>query len=286
MKTKIKKACYRLDFQIFISVFVIVATVFSFMSLFVTVINSLKSNSEIIANVFSLPKAKTIGGNVLYNFTKAWSGVKTSFLSSIVLALIGAFVNCLLGSILAYIFAYKDFYGKDFFFMVFMAVMLLPSIMGMPILVPFVMNTLHLGDTYIGYLLPNFAGGQVGALFLFRTFFGQQPRSIYESAQIEGANDFHIYLHIAVPLSIAIILFHFVGVFGSYYNDYLWPSLILDTKMTMMPKMLSLQGTFSSDDAKGAMYAMYVISCIPLVCTSAISMKYFKGGEFAAGMKL
>ena len=264
MKTKIKKACYRLDFQIFISVFVIVATVFSFMSLFVTVINSLKSNSEIIANVFSLPKAKTIGGNVSYNFTKAWGGVKTSF----------------------YIFAYKDFYGKDFFFMVFMAVMLLPSIMGMPILVPFVMNTLHLGDTYIGYLLPNFAGGQVGALFLFRTFFGQQPRSIYESAQIEGANDFHIYLHIAVPLSIAIILFHFVGVFGSYYNDYLWPSLILDTKMTMMPKMLSLQGTFSSDDAKGAMYAMYVISCIPLVCTSAISMKYFKGGEFAAGMKL
>lgn len=112
MKTKIKKACYRLDFQIFISVFVIVATVFSFMSLFVTVINSLKSNSEIIANVFSLPKAKTIGGNVSYNFIKAWGGVKTSFLSSIVLALIGAFVNCLLGSILAYIFAYKDFTVK------------------------------------------------------------------------------------------------------------------------------------------------------------------------------
>ena len=77
-----------------------------------------------------------------------------------------------------------------------------------------------------------------------------------------------------------------MGVFGSYYNDYLWPSLILGNKMTLMPKMLSQQETFNSLSQKGAMYAMYIISCIPLVITSAISMKYFKGGEFAAGMKL
>ena len=212
--------------------------------------------------------------------------MKTSFISSIILSLIGAFFNCLLGSVLAYVFAYKDFYFKEFFFMMFLSVMLLPSIMGMPVLVPFVKNTLHLGETYIGYLLPNFAGGQVGALFLFRTFFCQQPKSIYESAQIEGANDFHIYLQIAIPLSWAIILFHFVGVFGSYYNDYLWPSLILGNKMTLMPKMLSQQETFNSLREKGSMYAMYMISCIPLIITSTISMKYFKGGEFAAGMKL
>lgn len=286
MTSKIKKSYYRLDFQIVICIIVIAATLFSFLSLSITVINSLKSNDEIITNIFALPKASLLGENIAFNFSHAWEAVKTSFISSIILSLIGAFFNCLLGSILAYIFAYKDFYFKEFFFMMFLSVMLLPSIMGMPVLVPFVKNTLHLGETYIGYLLPNFAGGQVGALFLFRTFFCQQPKSIYESAQIEGANDFHIYLHIAIPLSWAIILFHFVGVFGSYYNDYLWPSLILGNKMTLMPKMLSQQETFNSLREKGSMYAMYMISCIPLVITSTISMKYFKGGEFAAGMKL
>lgn len=286
MTSKIKKSYYRLDFQIIICIIVIAATLFSFLSLSITVINSLKSNDEIITNIFALPKASLLGENIAFNFSHAWEAVKTSFISSIILSLIGAFFNCLLGSILAYIFAYKDFYFKEFFFMMFLSVMLLPSIMGMPVLVPFVKNTLHLGETYIGYLLPNFAGGQVGALFLFRTFFCQQPKSIYESAQIEGANDFHIYLHIAIPLSWAIILFHFVGVFGSYYNDYLWPSLILGNKMTLMPKMLSQQETFNSLREKGSMYAMYMISCIPLVITSTISMKYFKGGEFAAGMKL
>lgn len=286
MTSKIKKSYYRLDFQIVICIIVIAATLFSFLSLSITVINSLKSNDEIITNIFALPKASLLGENIALNFSHAWEAVKTSFISSIILSLIGAFFNCLLGSVLAYIFAYKDFYFKEFFFMMFLSVMLLPSIMGMPVLVPFVKNTLHLGETYIGYLLPNFAGGQVGALFLFRTFFCQQPKSIYESAQIEGANDFHIYLHIAIPLSWAIILFHFVGVFGSYYNDYLWPSLILGNKMTLMPKMLSQQETFNSLREKGSMYAMYMISCIPLVITSTISMKYFKGGEFAAGMKL
>lgn len=286
MTSKIKKSYYRLDFQIIICIIVIAATLFSFLSLSITVINSLKSNDEIITNIFALPKDSLLGKNIAFNFSHAWEAVKTSFISSIILSLIGAFFNCLLGSVLAYIFAYKDFYFKEFFFMMFLSVMLLPSIMGMPVLVPFVKNTLHLGETYIGYLLPNFAGGQVGALFLFRTFFCQQPKSIYESAQIEGANDFHIYLHIAVPLSWAIILFHFVGVFGSYYNDYLWPSLILGNKMTLMPKMLSQQETFNSLREKGSMYAMYMISCIPLVITSTISMKYFKGGEFAAGMKL
>lgn len=286
MMSKIKKSYYRLDFQIVICIIVIAATLFSFLSLSITIINSLKSNDEIITNIFALPKASLLGENIAFNFSHAWEAVKTSFISSIILSLIGAFFNCLLGSVLAYVFAYKDFYFKEFFFMMFLSVMLLPSIMGMPVLVPFVKNTLHLGETYIGYLLPNFAGGQVGALFLFRTFFCQQPKSIYESAQIEGANDLHIYLHIAIPLSWAIILFHFVGVFGSYYNDYLWPSLILGNKMTLMPKMLSQQETFNSLREKGSMYAMYMISCIPLVITSTISMKYFKGGEFAAGMKL
>ena len=286
MKTKMKRSCYRLDFQIVITIIVILATLFSFLSLFITVLNSLKSNDQIITNIFAFPDWGSLGENISFNFSHAWNAVRSSFISSIFLSLIGAFINCALGSLLAYIFAYKDFYFKEVFFMLFLAVMLLPSIMGMPVLVPFVKNTLHLGETYIGYLLPNFAGGQVGALFLFRTFFSQQPRSIYESAQIEGANDFQICLNIAIPLSRAIILFHFVGVFGSYYNDYLWPSLILGNKMTLMPKMLSQQETFNSLSQKGAMYAMYIISCIPLVITSAISMKYFKSGEFAAGLKL
>ena len=286
MKGQVKKSYHRKDFQVFISIVVMLATLFSFLALFVTVLNALKSNYEISANIFAFPKFSTLWENICNNFSSAWNAVRTSFISTILVAIVGAFVNCLLGSILGYIFTYKDFYGKNGIFLAFLSVMMLPSIMGMPILVPFVKNALGLGGTYIGYLLPNFAGGQVAALFLFRTFFGQQPKSIYESARIDGASDIQTYIRITTPMAFPIILFHFVGVFGSYYNDYLWASLILGKKMTMMPKMLAQAETFIALSQNGAMYAMYIIAAIPMVCTSVISMKYFKGGVFAAGMKL
>ena len=286
MKTKLKRSYYRKDFQVFISIIVVLAMIFSFIPLFITVLNALKSNYEINANIFAFPNIDAFWEDIKFNFSMAWGAIETSFISTILLSIVGGVVNCLLGSILAYIFTYKDFYGKNGIFLAFISVMMLPSIMGMPILVPFVKNTLGLGGTYIGYLLPNFAGGQVAALFLLRTFFGQQPKAIYESARIDGASDVAIYLRITVPMAFPIILYYFVGAFASYYNDYLWASLILGEKMTMMPKMLAQQETFVALSQNGAMYAMYIISAIPIVCTSIISMKYFKDGEFAAGMKL
>ena len=276
--------------QVFIITWITLCTLFCLVPLFITIINALKDNYAIETSIFAFPKLNMLGANVKLNFSLAWAGISGAFFRSILVAFLGSLGDCILGAILGYIFTYKEFHFKETIFMIFISVMLLPSIMGMPILVPFMRNTLNLGDTYIGYLLPNYAGGQVGGLFLFRTFFGQQPKSIYESAQIEGANDFNIFMKLTVPLAWPIILYKFVGTFSSLYNDYLWPSLILDSKMTLMPLMLSLQEKFtagiSSDKQNGAMYAMYILSSIPLIFTSAISMKYFSSGDFAAGIKL
>ena len=287
---KALKRSDKLSIQIFITFWITVCTIFCLIPLFITVINAFKANLEIETNIFMLPKFSTLGANIKNNFTLAWNGIQGAFLRSILVTLLGSIGDCILGAILGYIFTYKTFPFKETIFMVFISVMLLPSIMGMPILVPFMREKLNLGDTYVGYLLPNYAGGQVGGLFLFRTFFGQQPKSIYESAQIEGANDVNIFLKLTAPLAWPIILYKFVGTFSGLYNDYLWPSLILDSKMTLMPLMLTLQQNFtaglSGDKQNGAMYAMYIISSVPLIFTSIISMKYFSSGDFAAGIKL
>ncbi len=285
-KNKVKKYYHRLDFQIVISAIIIFATIFSFAALYVTLINSMKSNTEIITNIFAFPSLDTLLANIGENFSVAWGFMKESFASTILLAIVGATGNCVLGAILAYIFTFKDFPFKEFLFTAFISVMLIPAIMGMPVLVPFVKLNLGLGDTYIGYLLPNWAGGQVSALFLFRTFFSQHSKAILESAQIEGANDVQILTNITIPMSFPIILFHFVGLFGTYYNEYTWASLVFDEKMTLMPKLLAFQELLTNTQQNGAMYALYIISALPLVVTSIISMKYFKSGEFASGMKM
>ena len=168
--------------------------------------------------------------------------------------------------------------------MFFIAILLVPSIIGYPILIPLVRDTFKLGDTYLGYLIPMIGGGQVVGMFLFRTFFSQQPKSLYESASLDGANDVTMFLKITLPLAMPIILYHFVGSFAGIYNEYLWASLILDGNQTLTNIMYSV---VNNNSVKyGATYAMYLISSVPLIITAIISMKYFKSGEFAAGLKL
>ena len=284
-KNKVKMSYDKVAFQIFINVWVVICVAFALLPLFITIINSLKDNLQIQRNVFAFPSGK-VGAIMSANYSGAWAVIKGPALRSILVSLVGAFGDVFLGSVLAYVFSVKKFPFKEVIFMIFISVMLLPSIMGMPILVPFVKSTLNLGDTFTGYLLPNFAGGQITCMFMFRIFFGQQPETLYESAKIEGASDASIYAKITVPLAIPIILFQFVGCFGALYNDYLWPSLLFTKNMTLMPIMLDAQANFKKLGEDGAMYAMYIISSVPLIFTSIISMKYFASGDFAAGMKL
>ena len=121
-------------------------------------------------------------------------------------------------------------------------------------------------------------------MFLFKTFFGQQPKSLYESAALDGANDFVILTKITIPLAFPIILYYFVGCFSGIYNEYLWANLILSDNLTLTNIMFT---SVNSEIVKyGSMYAMYIIASVPLIITVIISMKYFKSGEFAAGLKL
>ena len=284
-KKHIKYSYNHRGFQTFITVYLIFCTLFSLLSLFITILNACKTHDNIISNgIFGLLQGDVFG-IIAKNFKDAWAEIGDSFWNSILFSFVGSLLNCGVGAILAYIFTYKEFPFKKFLFTLYISIMLLPSIMGMPILVPFMQQTLGWDNTIVGYLAPMLAGGQVSALFLFKTFFGQQPLSIYESAKVEGSNDVHMFLKITLPLALPIILYHFIGSFASIYNDYLWASLIMEPGTLMMPTLQSSTQNLQNTQM-GAMYMLYVISSFPLIITTAISMKYFASGDFASGMKL
>ena len=270
--------------QVVILTVIIVCLAFSFLPLLLTVVNALKTDNQVASNAFALPEINLIGEAIVSNFTKAWAAIGKYYFKTILVALIGAILETIVGAMLAYILSFKDFYFKDFVFMLFISILLVPSIIGYPILVPLVRDTFGLNDNYVGYLMAMVGGSQVMGMFLFKTFFGQQPKSLYESAALDGANDLVILAKITIPLAFPIILYYFVGCFSGIYNEYLWASLILSENQTLTNIMYSV---VDGDQIRyGAMYAMYLIASVPLIITVAISMKYFKSGEFAAGLKL
>ena len=258
--------------------------VFSFLPLFLTVVNSFKLDDQVKVDAFSLPALNTILEAAGLNFSKAWGVLAPFYFKTILVALIGAVLETIIAAILAYILVVKNFYFKEMIFMLFISVLLVPSIIGYPILIPLIRDSFKVGDSYFGYLLPMIGGSQVTGMFLLRTFFSQQPKSLYESAKLDGANDFVLLTRITLPLSLPIVLYYFVGCFSGIYNEYLWASLIMDNNQTVTTIMHSVVA--SGEIKYGAAYAMYLLSSIPLIITTVISMKYFKSGEFAAGLKL
>lgn len=271
--------------QVCILTVVIFCLVFSFLPLFLTVVNAFKPDIDVQTNAFSFPKLASFMQAAKDNFTTAWAAIGDRYFTTILVALLGAIGQTVISAMLAYILTFKDFYFKDAVFMLFIAVLLVPSIIGYPILLPLIRDKFGLANSHFGYLLPIVGGGQVTGMFLFKTFFSQQPKSLYESAKLDGANDAVILVKITVPLALPIILYHFVGCFSGIYNEYLWASLLLSgDKQTLANTM---EAAVSNMDVKyGSMYAMYLLSSFPLIITVIISMKYFKSGEFAAGLKL
>lgn len=270
--------------QTIILIVVIFCLLFSFLPLFLTVINSFKLDEQVKVDAFSFPILSELGQAAKENFSRAWSVLSPFYWKTILIALIGAILETVISALLAYILVTKNFYFKEFIFMMFISVLLVPSIIGYPILIPLIRDSFGVGDSYFGYLLPMVGGAQVTGMFLFRTFFSQQPKSLYESARLDGANDFVLFTKITLPLALPIVLYYFVGCFSGIYNEYLWASLILDNNQTITNVMYS--SVASGEIKYGAAYAMYFIASLPLIFTTIISMKYFKSGEFAAGLKL
>ena len=270
--------------QAIILVIAIFCLVFSFLPLFLTVVNSFKLEDQVRVNAFSFPVLSTILEAAGINFNEAWAVLSPFYFKTILVALIGAICETAIGALLAYIFVVKQFYFKELIFMLFISVLLVPSIIGYPILIPLIRDSFKVGDTYFGYLLPMIGGAQVTGMFLLRTFFSQQPKSLYESAKLDGANDIVLLTKITLPLSLPIVLYYFIGCFSGIYNEYLWASLIMDDNQTVTTIMHSMVA--SGEIKYGASYAMYLVSSFPLIITTIISMKYFKSGEFAAGLKL
>ena len=94
-------------------------------------------------DAFSLPSILTLSEATKANFSKAWGVLSPFYFKTILIALIGAVLETVISALLAYILVVKNFFFKELVFMLFISVLLVPSIIGYPILIPFFVLILH-----------------------------------------------------------------------------------------------------------------------------------------------
>jgi len=148
------------------------------------------------------------------------SGLTDALKTTAYIAVGNTLLVVVLGAMAGYAFAWLEFPGRDWAFVGVIGLLVVPLQMA---LIPMfrVYNGLHLFDTWYGIALFHTAFGLPFAVFLLRNFFVGIPKDILESARIDGANEFWIFLRLILPLGLPAIASLSIFQFLWTWNDLL-----------------------------------------------------------------
>src|SRR5215468_8684547 len=165
--------------------------------------------------IFSKPSLATWENyrQVLHNHSithALWTTAEIAVANTVIVIVVGALAG--------YAFAWLDFPGRDWLFILVIGLLVVPLQMA---LIPMftLYNHLSLYDTVLGIVLFHVAFGLPFAIFLLRNFFVGIPKDIMESARIDGANEFWIFLRLILPLGLPAIASLAIFQFLWTWND-------------------------------------------------------------------
>ncbi len=242
--------------------------------------NSFKSTRETLVDPGHLiPQQFTLKGyqDVLFRspFFK-W------LLNSLIIAGVVVFSVLFSSTLVGYIFSRYEFKMKKFLFMVLLATMMVPP---QTTMIPafLLINKIGLYDTIWAVIVPTCISAF--GIYLCKQFCDEIPRALIESARIDGAGDFRIYLQIVLPQIKPAIGALAIFSFLECWNDYLRPLLYLSStdKMTL-PLALSYFSTMHSSNLSATMAAAALIM-VPTAIVFVIFQKQFVKGIAMTGMK-
>jgi multiple sugar transport system permease protein len=233
------------------------------------------------------------------NYLRLWSfpGIpfNTFYLNTILITL-----SALIGSVLsatasAYGFARFRWPGRDIWFAVLLATLVLPE--EVVIIPKFLM--FHLipdwlfGETWIDtwrpLIIPSWFGGGAFAVFLLRQFFLQIPRELDEAAVIDGATSWHIFWQIIVPLSkpalATVAIFSFLG----HWNDFIHPLIYLNSTskypLSVGLRWFQQQPTDPTEPRENLLMAASILMITPAIAIFFSMQRYFVRGIVMSGIK-
>jgi alpha-glucoside transport system permease protein len=128
-------------------------------------------------------------------------GIGRAFINTLIITLPACILPIIIASFAAYAFAWMEFWGRRFFFILFVGLLVVPLQMTLiPILRLF--NQLGLSGSFVGIWFAHAGYGLPLVIYLMYNFISGLPSEIFESSTIDGATTFQIFKSIVLPLSV------------------------------------------------------------------------------------
>jgi alpha-glucoside transport system permease protein len=210
------------------------------------------------------------------------TSIPSSLWVTVQIAIGGTILPIIIASLAGYAFAWLEFPGRDWAFIIVIGLLVVPLQMA---LIPIfsLYNHLHLFDTVFGLILFHTAFGLPFAIFLLRNFFIGIPKDILESARIDGASEIRIFLRLILPLGLPAIASLAIFQFLWTWNDLLVALTMARNTQPLTVAIFSNLRQFGSNIDLIAPAAFFSLA-IPLAVFLAFQ-RYFAEGLLAGSVK-
>ncbi|MDO5573075.1 MAG: carbohydrate ABC transporter permease [bacterium] len=248
--------------------------------------SSFKSNDTMFLNAYSLiPQMWDVATNYKSGFQGVGGVSFMTFLGNTVfVTLIGMFGCVFISLLAAYAFTRIKFRGSDFLFgCVMMTMMIPPQVMVVPQYI--ILKRLNLIDTRTALIIPWFFGGAF-FIFLLVQFFRGIPMELDEAAKIDGCGRIAILFKILVPVVKPAIVTASIFAFYWIWQDFFQPLIFMSsTEKFTISLALNMYLDPNSYNNYGGLFAMSVISLIPVLLFFVIFQRYLVDGIAMDGIK-
>ena len=297
-KRKIKRNAedWIMDSVIFVvMILVLVVTIYPFWNVIIQAFNAAGDTAR--GGLWLFPRQFT-----LQNFKELLSdsGWGNAIFVSVARTVVGTVLGVSVTGIVAFAMSQTDLLFRNMYYRIFMFTMYFGG--G---IIPFyiLLKTIHMNNTFWVYVIPGCLS--VYNMLIMINFYQSIPKSLYESAQLDGATYMQIFVKITVPLSKACIatiaLYNAVGQWNAWMDTAYYTAS--ESLKTMSMKMMEIINLSAITVDKGDMFtagavssalratprslqaASMVLAVTPILCVYPFLQKYFVKGVMIGSVK-
>ena len=244
-------------------------------------ITSLKSQAELIQNVFALPRDPKWSNYPLVLIERSYY---RAVINSLLLAGSVTVITIVISLLAAYAFAVFDFAGRQLLFVLVLVGLMVSEV---SILIPVytLLKSWGLLNTFVGLILPQIALGLSFGIFLMTTFFRDVPKDLVDAARLDGCTDLQLLVRVMVPVGMPAIAALAVIEFLWTWNSFFFP-LVIATKQELMPLSVSIidfMGRFTFN------YELVATTCVlmfvPILILYVLTQRSFRRGVTMGAVK-
>ncbi len=221
-------------------------------------------------------------------FKRVWQmepALQRGILNSIIISVSTIVVGTFVSSLAAFSYSKLRFPGKAKLFLAELATMMIPFSV---IMIPQFIIYARIGwvNTWLPLIIPGMLGN-VGMIFFLRQYMSGIPTSVIESARIDGAGYFRIFLQIMLPNAKPAIAAQGILWFMAAWNDYFAPSIYLhdDALLTVQVMISRLNAMYAINTDYPLLLTASVISLLPIIIVFIIFQRQIIASVALSGLK-